>query len=236
MNLVKQRDPHAFGKSSMASCIRFCGLKGKIIPNIIGTIQVNAKSSIAKNTVRCCSSIQSNPRHDIQPYRRYRPGYVLKNAPGVSRSPCPSTSGQKQFSTNYINHKKAQFRHLSWIPGDKVQITGTGSYSTHPVSYSQARYFSSNPKDGPGGADDAAAASNGGDDGNESDGGESDVEGEIHDSGSQEFPNMQMALAPMTVPEEWPNVPVIAIKRHPVFPRFIKMIEVCALNSCIYLK
>ena len=34
------------------------------------------------------------------------------------------------------------------------------------------------------------------------------------------------ALSTMTVPDEWPNVPVIAVKRHPVFPRFIKMIEV----------
>lgn len=32
--------------------------------------------------------------------------------------------------------------------------------------------------------------------------------------------------ATMTVPEIWPNVPVIAINRNPVFPRFIKIIEV----------
>lgn len=32
--------------------------------------------------------------------------------------------------------------------------------------------------------------------------------------------------ATMTVPEVWPNVPVIAINRNPVFPRFIKIIEV----------
>ena len=34
------------------------------------------------------------------------------------------------------------------------------------------------------------------------------------------------ALAAVTVPEEWPKVPVIAITRNPVFPRFIKIIEV----------
>lgn len=32
--------------------------------------------------------------------------------------------------------------------------------------------------------------------------------------------------ATMTVPEVWPTVPVIAINRNPVFPRFIKIIEV----------
>lgn len=34
------------------------------------------------------------------------------------------------------------------------------------------------------------------------------------------------ALAALTVPDNWPTVPVIAINRHPVFPRFIKIIEV----------
>ncbi|XP_054159563.1 lon protease homolog, mitochondrial-like [Oppia nitens] len=34
------------------------------------------------------------------------------------------------------------------------------------------------------------------------------------------------SLAAITVPEEWPEVPVIAINRNPVFPRFIKIIEI----------
>lgn len=33
--------------------------------------------------------------------------------------------------------------------------------------------------------------------------------------------------APVAVPEVWPQLPVIAINRNPVFPRFIKLIEVC---------
>lgn len=35
--------------------------------------------------------------------------------------------------------------------------------------------------------------------------------------------------ATMTVPETWPSVPVIAINRNPVFPRFIKIIEVIGM-------
>lgn len=35
--------------------------------------------------------------------------------------------------------------------------------------------------------------------------------------------------ATVAVPEVWPQVPVIAINRNPVFPRFIKLIEVCKL-------
>lgn len=34
------------------------------------------------------------------------------------------------------------------------------------------------------------------------------------------------ALTPMLVPEVFPNVPLIAVNRNPVFPRFIKIIEV----------
>lgn len=37
------------------------------------------------------------------------------------------------------------------------------------------------------------------------------------------------ALTPMAVPEIFPKVPVIAISRNPVFPRFVKMIEVSVI-------
>lgn len=32
--------------------------------------------------------------------------------------------------------------------------------------------------------------------------------------------------ATVVVPEVWPHLPVIAINRNPVFPRFIKLIEI----------
>lgn len=44
-------------------------------------------------------------------------------------------------------------------------------------------------------------------------------------------PITQALPATVVVPEVWPNVPLIAINRNPVFPRFIKLIEVCALVS-----
>jgi ATP-dependent Lon protease len=37
--------------------------------------------------------------------------------------------------------------------------------------------------------------------------------------------SQQILPAAMQVPEEFPNVPVIAINRNPVFPRFIKIVE-----------
>ncbi|KAK7889141.1 hypothetical protein WMY93_024701 [Mugilogobius chulae] len=45
------------------------------------------------------------------------------------------------------------------------------------------------------------------------------------DGGGYSGPHMT-ALTPMMVPEVFPNVPLIAVSRNPVFPRFIKIIEV----------
>ena len=41
---------------------------------------------------------------------------------------------------------------------------------------------------------------------------------------NDQIPNSQ--LAAMVVPDVWPNVPVIALQRNPVFPRFMKIIEI----------
>uniref|UniRef100_A0A8C3V450 Lon protease homolog, mitochondrial n=1 Tax=Catharus ustulatus TaxID=91951 RepID=A0A8C3V450_CATUS len=41
------------------------------------------------------------------------------------------------------------------------------------------------------------------------------------------------ALTPLLVPEHFPNVPLIAVTRNPVFPRFIKIIEVT--STCIFV-
>lgn len=40
--------------------------------------------------------------------------------------------------------------------------------------------------------------------------------------------------ATVAVPEVWPQVPVIAINRNPVFPRFIKLIEVTIFYDVIF--
>uniref|UniRef100_A0A8C6VVP5 Lon protease homolog, mitochondrial n=1 Tax=Nothobranchius furzeri TaxID=105023 RepID=A0A8C6VVP5_NOTFU len=61
------------------------------------------------------------------------------------------------------------------------------------------------------------------------DGGESAGSGGEESGGDDEAPysGPQMtALTPMMVPDVFPNVPLIAVSRNPVFPRFIKIIEV----------
>lgn len=52
-------------------------------------------------------------------------------------------------------------------------------------------------------------------------GGEPAGDGGVPGTGAQ-----MTALTPMMVPEVFPNVPLIAVCRNPVFPRFIKIIEV----------
>lgn len=47
------------------------------------------------------------------------------------------------------------------------------------------------------------------------------------ESSQLDYPVTHSLPATVVVPEEWPQVPLIAVSRHPVFPRFIKLLEVC---------
>ena len=38
-------------------------------------------------------------------------------------------------------------------------------------------------------------------------------------------------IAPVNIPDHFPEVPVIPISRNPLFPRFVKMLEVCACRN-----
>lgn len=53
--------------------------------------------------------------------------------------------------------------------------------------------------------------------------------------GDSDGPSM-MALSPMTVPDYFPHVPLLAVSRNPVFPKFIKMIEVSNPALCNLLR
>ncbi|XP_074650572.1 lon protease homolog, mitochondrial-like isoform X2 [Tubulanus polymorphus] len=109
----------------------------------------------------------------------------------------------------------------------KRNIPMHSSYALMCSSSSRSGDDGKNPSSG----DDAASSSSSssGDDGSDND---DDAE-VIHDATAaakntpQQFVNPSlMALATMTVPDIFPVVPVIAISRNPVFPRFIKIIEV----------
>ena len=44
----------------------------------------------------------------------------------------------------------------------------------------------------------------------------------------------QYAVAPLSIPDRFPEVPVLPISRNPIFPRFVKMLEVCVcVCACV---
>ncbi len=58
-------------------------------------------------------------------------------------------------------------------------------------------------------------------------------EGEGHDEdeggalGIELIPASKMhAIAPVSIPDNFPEVPILAISRNPIFPRFVKILEV----------
>jgi hypothetical protein len=50
--------------------------------------------------------------------------------------------------------------------------------------------------------------------------------GPVRESSDNEYPTHHSLPVTVAVPEVWPHLPLIAINRNPVFPRFIKLIEV----------
>lgn len=71
------------------------------------------------------------------------------------------------------------------------------------------------------------------DGGEGSESGGDDAGGEPVGRGAYNGPPMT-ALTPMIVPEVFPNVPLIAVSRNPVFPRFIKILEVKPILVLFY--
>lgn len=75
--------------------------------------------------------------------------------------------------------------------------------------------------------------------GEESDGEGNEGEGEEETSEDNEL-GLEMlpiprhhAIAPVNIPDLFPEVPVLPIPRNPLFPRFVKMLEVRARHACV---
>lgn len=49
----------------------------------------------------------------------------------------------------------------------------------------------------------------------------------LDDEDSEEVVPSNRAVTTVTVPKWLPDVPLLTISRNPVFPRFVKMLEVC---------
>ena len=73
-----------------------------------------------------------------------------------------------------------------------------------------------------------STSSGGGEEG-EGEGGEGGVHEEEDVEGGDEAQrglHQQYALAPITIPDVFPEVPVLPISRNPIFPKFVKMLDV----------
>ena len=53
----------------------------------------------------------------------------------------------------------------------------------------------------------------------------------IEDQSGVKVDPSQGALAQVLVPDVFPEVPILPVHRNPVFPRFVKMMEVCKRKS-----
>jgi hypothetical protein len=99
----------------------------------------------------------------------------------------------------------------------KHQIAQHLQRRTAPAAFALSRSFSSQKPPNDDGNEAAAAAP-------------AEPEAAVED---ENYPSHHSLPTTIIVPEVWPNVPVIAVNRNPVFPRFIKMIEV--FNSNCYI-
>ncbi|XP_036377129.1 lon protease homolog, mitochondrial [Megalops cyprinoides] len=100
---------------------------------------------------------------------------------------------------------------VSSVWAGRTDTVGSGDL----INYNQRRYLFGNRGSG-----------FSGEDGEESSGSGGDEAGDGGDGGAAYSAPQMTALTPMMVPEVFPNVPLIAVSRNPVFPRFIKIIEV----------
>ena len=126
--------------------------------------------------------------------------------------------------TEITARKPSQFLAKTRVLSPLSAINSPKNGLQHSTFY-QARNFSSGPCSGGNDASGAPASSGGGD---EEDDGSSPGDGVGpggYSAQTQTFPPTT-ALTAMTIPEVFPNVPIIAVNRNPVFPKLIKFIEV----------
>lgn len=101
---------------------------------------------------------------------------------------------------------------------------------SNSLSYSQNSSFFRHHS----GQSSEGASGNGNDDGDGGDKKDDGTEVVIEDksAGAKVDPSLG-ALAQVVVPDVFPEVPLLPVHRNPVFPRFVKMMEVCTMLKCL---
>ena len=215
----------------MATCVRLCGVRAHINRNFIEKIPLNTKRSIHTSVSRHNGLVGRHCANKLAPYGRNQLFSKERWSSAAALTSCRTNLGV------YSARKEGQcFQHRQISTGSypTVSLLSLDSHKlpSFSIRYSNrrfnsyqdlaglgalARHFSSGP---PSGSDGSSSSSN-------ADGGD-----ENNNDGSDRPPIPEytttsfLPAAPMPVPEEFSQVPIIAVKRNPVFPRFIKMIEV----------
>lgn len=175
----------------------------------------------------------ANPRHlsGLGRARRHAPlGQAGPRAPGACASRRGGEGGGSVAGARAGSMAAARCLRLCgrWRPAllgpPRRRLLAAASSAAPPVPRSSApparATFSTGPRwhqRSPGGLAGGDALEGGG-------GGEEGGGGGGADAGGAG--PVMTALTPLMVPEHFPNVPLIAVTRNPVFPRFIKIIEV----------
>ncbi|XP_035667677.1 lon protease homolog, mitochondrial-like [Branchiostoma floridae] len=130
--------------------------------------------------------------------------------------------------TSYSNVQSRTFRGL-----DGRALSSTQQLLHRNLLHNSGQYYLQNrPFSGLGGGQDDgnSSSSSSGSDGGEEGEGDGLSGGEGGGPGDQPpmsyTPPPMSALTTMTVPEVFPNVPLVPVSRNPVFPRFIKIVEI----------
>ncbi len=137
-----------------------------------------------------------------------------------------SCSRVSAFSTSLTSTRKSQFRY-PWL--SRAPVWSRSGTKRH--------YASSSGKESDGEGDSTTGEEEGEEQGEHSNG-----EGEGRDPNlEEELGDLEMlpvarhhAIAPVNIPDNFPEVPILPISRNPLFPRFVKMLEVspwCCLNQ-----
>lgn len=130
-------------------------------------------------------------------------------------------------SCRFRNSVLDQSRHFSTYRRNSLCLPEQSSHrlllsNGKTSSYGQFAWYSSEASSGDQGEDG---------DGDDSASAEPEAPEIVTDDGPTPMNFPMGALTTMSVPDVFPNIPVIAISRNPVFPRFVKMIEVSLCHS-----
>ena len=224
---------------NMATCIRFCGalrLSHRFTDVTHSTCSANAQFGfnycdlIRRQFSFVCNRSRLNSA--LHPCRTARQSHRKHSTtPTVNtRNTCLTLAGTHR---NNLVHTGCGLEHSLLSRTSFMRFTCASAFDSHQTRCSQWTGSSGSNPSKPGDSNDSASAGadDPGDDG-KSDGSDGEDDDDVleHTGAVPEMPSIHspgiMPLSPMTVPEVWPQVPVIAVKRNPVFPRFIKMIEV----------